>query len=169
MDGKDSSQKPADAHIEQASPESNIDLTRKDKAAQLLKEAGADHPIHVSPADNKRILRKIDLTILPILLTVYCLQYLDKATLSYASVFGLLKDAHLGGEDYSWLGSIVYMAQLVMQPLVAFFLVKLPTGKFTAGMVLGWGATLCCMTAAHSFVPLLITRFILGAFEAAVG
>jgi sugar phosphate permease len=172
MDRKDSSQKPADAQIELAHPESNVtpvDLTRKDKAAQLLKEAGASHPIVVSPADNKRILRKIDLTILPILLTVYCLQYLDKSTLSYASVFGLLDDAHLGGEDYSWLGSIVYLAQLIMQPLVAFFLVKLPTGKFTAGMVLGWGVTLCCMTAAHSFVPLLITRFILGAFEAAVG
>ena len=112
--------------------ESSRDLAGKDKAAQLLEQV--DHPIHVTASDNARVLRKIDLTILPILLTVYCLQYLDKATLSYASVFGLLKDANLQGEDYSWLGSIVYVAQLIFQPLIAFALVKLPIGKF-AGTV----------------------------------
>ena len=142
-------------------------LAGKDKAAQLLNQV--DHPIHVTQADNARVLRKIDLTILPILLTVYCLQYLDKATLSYASVFGLIKDAKLHGEDYSWLGSIVYVAQLVFQPLIAFLLVKLPIGKFAATMVLGWGVVLCCMVAATNFNGLMASRFFLGAFEASVG
>lgn len=60
----------------------------RDRAGQLLKEAG--HAVVVTPADNKRILRKIDLAILPILLSVYCLQSLDKTSLAYASVFGLI-------------------------------------------------------------------------------
>ena len=47
-----------------------------DKAGQWLKEAG--HSVVVTPSENKRILRKIDLAILPILLVVYCLQFLDK-------------------------------------------------------------------------------------------
>src|SRR5580700_8545605 len=97
---------------------------RRDKAADFLDSATV--PITVTAADNKRILRKLDLVILPILLWVYFLQYLDKATLSYASVFGLITDTNLQGEDYSWLGSILYIAQMVMQPLVAFFLVKFP-------------------------------------------
>jgi hypothetical protein len=97
----------------------------KDRAADLL--GNATERVVVSEADNKRILRRIDLTILPIMLGVYFLQQLDKSTLSYASVFGLITDAHLGGQDYSWLGSIVYIAQLVMQPVIAYFLVKLPT------------------------------------------
>jgi len=109
------------------------------------------------------------MTIMPILLGVYFLQALDKATLSYASVFGLVKDAHLGGQDYSWLGSIVYIAQLVLQPIIAYFLVKLPTGKFAAVMVLGWGIVLSCMAAGKNFQGLLATRFFLGAFEASVG
>lgn len=77
----------------------------RDKAGQLLKEAG--HPVLVTADDNKRILRKIDVRILPILLVVYCLQYLDKGSLSYASVFGILDQAHLEGDEYSWLGAIV--------------------------------------------------------------
>ena len=50
--------------------------TTVDKAGQLLEEAG--HNVIITPLDNKRILRKIDLAILPILLVVYCLQFLDK-------------------------------------------------------------------------------------------
>ncbi|KAF2194413.1 MFS general substrate transporter [Zopfia rhizophila CBS 207.26] len=139
----------------------------RDKAAELL---SSTERIVVTPEDNRRILRKIDLTILPILLVVYCLQSLDKTTLSYASVFGLIEDANLNpdSDEYSWLGSIVYIAQLVMQPAVAFLLVKLPIGKFTATMVFLWGAILCCMTAAHNFAGLMATRFLLGAFEASV-
>jgi hypothetical protein len=143
------------------------DLAGKDKAAELLQHA--TEAVIVTPEENARILKKIDLTILPIMLAVYFLQGLDKATLSYASVFGLITDAHLVGQDYSWLGSIVYVAQLVLQPLIAYFLVKLPTGKFTATVVLCWGAVLSFMALANNFQGLIATRFFLGAFEAAIG
>ena len=76
--------------------------TPKDKAAALLEKAEADgHRVVVTPEDNKRILRQIDLIILPILLSVYGLQSLDKTSLSYASVFGLITDTHLVGQQYS--------------------------------------------------------------------
>ncbi|KAJ4358861.1 hypothetical protein N0V95_002714 [Ascochyta clinopodiicola] len=140
----------------------------KDEAAELL---ASGERIVVTTAENKRVLHKIDLIILPILLSVYCLQSLDKTALSYASVFGLIEDANLdpNSDQYSWLGSIVYIAQLVMQPLVAFFLVKVPIGKFVGVMVLTWGVILCGMAGAHNFAGLVATRFLLGTFEAAVG
>lgn len=56
-----------------------------------------------------------------------------------------------------------------MQPLVAFFLVKFPIGKFVGIMVLTWGTILCGMAGATNFKSLMATRFLLGAFEAAVG
>ncbi|KAH8588224.1 allantoate permease-like protein [Bisporella sp. PMI_857] len=139
--------------------------TGRDRAADFL---ATQERITVSPEENKRILRKIDLAILPIMLVVYFLQQLDKSSLSYASVFGIIQDANLKGQEYSWLGSIIYIAQLVMQPIIAYFLVKLPTGKFAALMVVCWGITLSCMTAANNFKGLLVTRFFLGTFEASV-
>jgi hypothetical protein len=148
-------------------PPLDEDVAGKDRAAELLQNV--NQTIVVTPEDNARILRRIDLTILPIMLAVYFLQQLDKSTLSYASVFGLIMDAHLVGEDYSWLGSIVYIAQLVMQPLIAYVLVKVPTGKFAAVMVLFWGIVLSCMAIARDFKGLVATRFFLGCFEASVG
>ena len=141
-----------------------------DAAAELLRKTGdADNGrIVFTAADNKRVLRKIDLVILPILLTVYFLQALDKATLSYASVFNLITDTNLVGTQYSWLGSIVYLAQLIMQPILAWLFIRLPIGKFSSAMVLCWGITLACMAAANNFGGLLATRFMLGAFEASI-
>lgn len=138
-----------------------------DKAAVFLKQA--DHQAVVTHGDSRRVARLIDWRILPILLFIYCLQSLDKNTLSYASVFGLIADTGLVGDQYSWLGSVVYLAQLVFQPLVAYILVKFPIGKFLAVMVFAWGAILCGMIAAHNFTGLLVARLFLGIFEAAVG
>lgn len=36
---------------------------------------------------------------------VYGLNYLDKTTLSYASITGLRPDIHIDGAQYSWLGT----------------------------------------------------------------
>ncbi|TDZ16785.1 putative transporter [Colletotrichum orbiculare MAFF 240422] len=143
---------------------------RRDAAAELLGKSGTspEHRIIVSPADSDRILRRIDLYILPLMLGVYFLQGIDKSTLAYASVFGLIEDTNLVGDQFSWLGSIVYLAQLVMQFPLAWLLVKLPIGKFTGCMVACWGITLSTMAAAHNFGGLMAARAFLGAFEASV-
>lgn len=114
----------------------------------------------VSAAENKHIVKKIDLRLLPILLLIYFLQQLDKSALSYSSVFGLLEDAHLVGQQYSWLGSVIYIAQLVMQPLIAYFLVRFPTGKFLAGMVVCWGA-IQAWSVVYTCSKVLLTDLVL--------
>lgn len=58
----------------------------------------------ISSGEAKRVLRKIDKRILPILFFTYMLQYLDKNSINFASVYGLQKGTGLRGNDYSWLG-----------------------------------------------------------------
>ncbi|KAM0103806.1 hypothetical protein ACP6JE_001418 [Aspergillus fumigatus] len=140
--------------------------TKKDDALQLIEQVG--HSTVLTAENNARVLRRIDLRLLPVLLGIYFLQQLDKSTLSYASVFGLIEKAHLHGKQYSWLGSVVYVAQLVAQPLIAYILVKVPLGKFLAATTLLWGVSLTCMTAANTFPGLLVCRMFLGLFEAGV-
>lgn len=140
---------------------------KQDQTLEMIEDAGDS--TRLTPENNKRVLQKIDLRLLPILLSIYFLQQLDKSTLSYASVFGLIKKTHLHGQMYSWLGSVVYLAQLIFQPLVSFLLVKLPVGKFLAASTLLWGIVLSCMTAADSFAGLLVCRLFLGIFEAGIG
>lgn len=74
----------AGADTYEISGDNNIENVagHKDRAAILVKEAeAAGQRIVVTPEENKRILRKIDMRLLPILLVVYGLQSLDKSSL----------------------------------------------------------------------------------------
>ena len=64
--------------------------------------------LQVDPAEVKRVLRKIDFRIIPILFVTYMLQYLDKNSINFASVYGLKAGTHLEGQDYSWLGTLPF-------------------------------------------------------------
>ena len=139
----------------------------REKAAQFLANAGED--TSYTYEEEKSVLRRVDLRVLPIVLFAYFFQQLDKSSLSYVSVFGIVEDAKLVNQEYSWLGSILYLAQLVMQPLAAYLLVKLPTGKLLASAIVLWGSSLTIMAACTDFKSLLGLRFCLGAFESMIG
>lgn len=88
------------------SPTSSIRSRDLDDAYLHYKHAG-DHT-DFDAVEARKVLRKIDLRLVPVLFVVYLLQYLDKNGINYASVYGLQKGTHLVGDDYSWLGSIFY-------------------------------------------------------------
>ena len=125
-----------------------------------------DERIELSDADNKRIRRKTDLYILPILIWVYFLQVMDKTTLGYGAVFGLEKNTNLTGSEYSLLGSIAPIAQLAWQPFSSILIVKVPPRILMPTLILGWGIAQAAMAACHDYGGLLATRFFLGLFEA---
>ncbi|CAN8098236.1 unnamed protein product [Discula destructiva] len=120
------------------------EYARREKAAEFL---ASQDDTSFTPEEEKKVLKRIDMRILPLLLGAYFFQQLDKSTLSYTSVFGLADDAHLVGNEYSWLGSVLYLAQLVMQPVAAFLLVKFPNGKVISAAILLWGSSLAIMSA----------------------
>ena len=77
-------------------------------AAQIAEEGNT---ILEDPKQLKRLVRKIDLTIAPLLACVYFLQFLDKTTLSYTAVMGIRTDTHLKGQDYSNLSMLFYIGE----------------------------------------------------------
>ena len=81
-------------------------LENHPRAAEVALEGNA---ILEDPAQQKRLLRKIDFTIAPLLAIVYFLQFLDKTTLSYTSVMGLIEDTSLQGQQYSDVSMLFYV------------------------------------------------------------
>ncbi|KAI1815525.1 MFS general substrate transporter [Poronia punctata] len=136
-----------------------------DKAAKFI----ADHgEIEFDYEEERGVLGRIDMRILPLLLGAYFFQQLDKSSLSYVSIFGIIEDAHLTSQEYSWLGSILYFGQLAFQPIAAFLLVRLPTGKVIGTAIILWGACETLLAASTTFRSLIALRFLLGAFEALI-
>lgn len=135
--------------------------------------------------EDKRVLRKVDIHIIPILILIYMMQYLDKNGINYASVYGLQKGTNLHGQNYSWLGSIFYFGMIPYlissslggADLQGYLWAQYPAGyllqRFRIGKVIGattiaWGIILITTPACSSFAGIAVNRFLLGSFEAVV-
>lgn len=96
------------------------------------------------------------------------LNFLDKTTLSYASIMGFREDLSLKGDNYEWLGSIFYIGYLAWEFPTSRLLQRLPLGKYSAINIILWGTVLCCTAACTNFAGAVAVRFLLGVFEASV-
>ncbi|KAK7750344.1 hypothetical protein SLS62_007752 [Diatrype stigma] len=118
--------------------------------------------------DEKKVLRKIDYRVVPILFVTYLLQYLDKNSINFANTFGLQDGTNLEGQDYSWLGSIFYFGYLASQFPSAYLIQRFPLGRVVSLTTLAWGIILMTTPACSSFGGMATNRFLLGVFEATV-
>lgn len=120
-------------------------------ADEAMKAFASGEVVEVSEADNKRLLRIIDWHLMPLLCVIYGLNYLDKTTLSYASIMGIKKDINLEGDDYQWLGSMFYFGYLAWEYPTNRLLQRLPLAKYSAFCVVAWGAILALFATVSNF------------------
>ncbi|KAH8807803.1 major facilitator superfamily domain-containing protein [Xylogone sp. PMI_703] len=139
-------------------------LDKDEETAAYAGEVGA----FIDEETNKKLFRTINKRILACMLGTYFCQSLDKGTLGFASIMGIKTDAHLVGQDYSWLGTILYMGVLVGEYPTNLLLQKLPVAKYLSANVFLWGCVITCSAAAKDFKSLMVVRFLLGIFEACV-
>ncbi|OCF32432.1 allantoate transporter [Kwoniella heveanensis BCC8398] len=142
-----------------------------EEAAKILEQAGAGNAsgrIEYTTDDGKRVLRMIDIYVCIPMCIVYCMQQLDKMTVSQAAVFDLEAEANLKGTEYSWLTSVVYVSQLICQPLSSYALVVFPVKYWVMFNYIAWSIVTIATSAATNFTGFVIARILLGAFEATI-
>ncbi|KAK1962739.1 hypothetical protein LY78DRAFT_586102, partial [Colletotrichum sublineola] len=93
-------------------------------AASALSSAPLDE------AQSHSVLKKLDRRILPFLCVTYALQFIDKTSLGYSSVYGIIPDNRLVGQQYSWASSIFYFGYLVAEYPGVAVLQRFPVAKF---------------------------------------
>lgn len=170
--------KPAPPHGN--GPQTPTTRAGADAALQLLRETGGlgESPTALTTtttaaaadlaARRRRLVRKIDLRVMPLICTVYFLQYIDKTAISYASVTGLPQSTNLQGSQFNWVASIFFFGQLAFEFPTVRLVQRFPLAKYAAANVALWGVVLACLAACRSYAGLLVCRFVLGALEAAV-
>ncbi|KAK2597878.1 hypothetical protein N8I77_012633 [Diaporthe amygdali] len=117
---------------------------------------------------EKRLKRKIDFRLLPMVVIMYILNYLDRNNIATARLAGLEEDLHLVGNQYQTSVSILFVGYLLMQVPSNMLLNKM--GKpslYLPGCMVVWGIISGSTAATKSFGGLLACRFILGFVEAA--
>jgi sugar phosphate permease len=142
------------------------DVSNADVALDFLRNRGDAR--EMTAEDEKKLVRKIDFMIMPLMWCCYCLQYLDKTLINYANVMGLQEDANLTETQFSTLALIFYVSYLGLEFPHGYLMQRFPTAKYIGCMVTLWGLIVAVTSACKNYGSLVATRVLLGVFEAAV-
>ncbi|KAL3965159.1 hypothetical protein ACCO45_002163 [Purpureocillium lilacinum] len=130
--------------------------------------AGTVSAEQLTPEEDKRLLRKIDMCLLPVMAFSYMFQFLDKSALGFTAIMGLREDLRLSGQDFSWASSIYYFGYLIASYPAGMIMVRWKVGKTIAVAVVFWGAMLMLTAATSNAAGLLAVRFLLGVCESPI-
>lgn len=116
---------------------------------------------------HKKITRKIDIRLIPMLIFLYILNYLDRNNIASARLGGLEDDLGLKGNQYETCISILFVGYILMQIPSNMFLNKFKKPSIFIATIMGsWGAISLCTAAVQGFGGLLAVRLVLGFVEA---
>ncbi|RIB02946.1 major facilitator superfamily domain-containing protein [Gigaspora rosea] len=115
---------------------------------------------------EQTLLRKIDSRIVPLMLLLYLLSFLDRVNIGNAKLANLERDIGLVGNEFNWSLSIFFIGYVVFEVPSNLILYKVRPSIWLPTIMIGWGITMSLMAFVKSYAALLVTRFLLGAFEA---
>ncbi|OAL31306.1 hypothetical protein AYO20_08216 [Fonsecaea nubica] len=116
--------------------------------------------------EEKKLLRKIDVRLIPILWAMYIFNYLDRTNIGNAKVGGMEKDLSLSSSDYSLVLSIFFVAYLLFEPPAVMILARTKPSIFLPSIMIAWGAVSVAIKGIDSLGGLVAFRIALGLLEA---
>lgn len=117
-------------------------------------------------AFEKKLLRKVDMRLLPMLIIMYTLNFLDRSNLAQARQGTLEKDLKMTGTDFNLATSIFFVGYLLMQLPSNLLLTRVRPSLYLSASCCLWGAVSTCNAATNKFTDLVVVRFFLGFVEA---
>ncbi|KAB8075903.1 major facilitator superfamily domain-containing protein [Aspergillus leporis] len=126
---------------------------------------------HVSPRAysvemENRVLRKMDLYLIPMLAVLYLLAFLDRGNIGNAKIEGLLDDLHMTGQEYNWCLTVFFFTYCAFELPTNLLLKKLRPSRLLPLLMIAWGIVMTLMGVVRSYAGLLTARLFLGFAEA---
>ncbi|KAG6837956.1 hypothetical protein H0H93_008350 [Arthromyces matolae] len=146
-----------------ATPPLGIDA----EVAEFFAQAPSDKPIVIDDATNVRLRWMVHKRVLVVMVLTYFAQTLDKGTMNFASIMGIVKDTKLVGQQYAWLTTCAH--SLAWEFPTNRLIQRLPIGKYLGFKwpcsIMAWGAVLATTAACKNVAGLVVVRTLLGIFE----
>ncbi|CAG8179076.1 unnamed protein product [Penicillium salamii] len=116
---------------------------------------------------KRRALWKLDARIMPCMVLMYIMNYLDRQNIASAKLANIEQDLKMTDVQYQTCISILFVGYILMQVPSNLIVgkIKFPGVYICVSMAL-WGVLSACTAAVHNFSGLLASRFFLGFVEA---
>ncbi|BGP18213.1 hypothetical protein JCM10213_007841 [Rhodosporidiobolus nylandii] len=121
----------------------------------------------VDKAWEKRVVRKIDWRLIPILSAVYAISLIDRTNVSIARVAGMGRDLELTvGERYSIITCLFFVPYIIFEMPANLLLRKIGVRNQLTFIIVAWGAVMLGMGWLKTWEELAVCRVLLGLMEA---
>lgn len=117
-------------------------------------------------AKEKKLVRKIDIRLMPMLIIMIVLNYLDRNALANARVQGIEKDLGLKGDQFNTAISVLFAGYIALQIPSNLIITRIRPSLYLPGCMVIWGIVSGCTALVHNFTGLVLVRFFLGFVEA---
>ncbi|OQE13722.1 hypothetical protein PENFLA_c044G02028 [Penicillium flavigenum] len=138
----------------------------KDVSSHEIENVNIAESVSYSPEEEKALVRKIDLTLLPTIWVMYLLSYLDRTNIGNAKISGMEVDLSLSSNEYSIALVVFFVGYVVFEVPSNLVLGRSRPSIFLPSIMILWGALTCVMAAINDFTHLVVLRVILGCVEA---
>ncbi|PYH93874.1 MFS transporter [Aspergillus ellipticus CBS 707.79] len=115
---------------------------------------------------ERQLVRKVDWRLMPVLLVMIILNYLDRNALPNARVQGIDADLGLKGDDYNVAISVLFAGYIALQVPSNMLLTRVRPSIYLPFCMALWGMVSALTSQVEDFKGLVICRFFLGFLEA---
>ena len=120
---------------------------------------------------EKKVTRKVDARVVPMLCMLYMTAYLDRTNIGNAKLLGLEKDLNMPPNGYNtavWTFYLTFVLMEVPSNLLMNYS-KIPPNYWLATSMVLLGIVTMCQGFVQSPAPLYVCRTIMGIFEGSLG
>ncbi|KAJ9138184.1 Sucrose/H+ symporter, plant [Pleurostoma richardsiae] len=135
-----------------------------DTTLELVEQYGSTVN-ELTPKKLRILKNKLYLHILVLLVIINLMLFIDKSTLSQASLLGILEDTGMGNSEYNNLNTIFYTGYIVGQIPGQLLIQRLPVRVYVSGSIFVWAVIVLLHCPANSYGGLIPLRFLLGVTE----
>ncbi|PIB01301.1 putative tartrate transporter [Cercospora beticola] len=118
-----------------------------------------------SAAEEKALVRKIDLFLLPTIWIMYLLSYMDRTNIGNAKIAGMTDDLGMDSNQYS-IALVFFVTYVIFEVPSNLILSKTKPSIFLPAIMLLWGVATCCMALIDTYEHLVALRVLIGVLEA---
>ena len=149
------------------------DNSQKNIKLDIIKTTFIEEEISIQPLeyetsddpDDKKLLRKLDLHLIPTMTLLYLLSYLDRVNIGQAKIDGLMESLNLTSAQYNACLSVFFATYVVFEIPSNLVLKKLRPSRWIPMIMIAWGIVMTLMGLVNSYGGLLACRLLLGAAE----
>lgn len=119
---------------------------------ETIEQIKSERPAEIDRAAEKRLLWKLDIHVVPILMLLFLLAFLDRINIGNARLQGLEKDLNMKNNDYNIALFIFFIPYILLEVPSNLLLKRVAPSWWISGIMFGWGGFYLGPSRLHKLV-----------------